>query len=282
MKKLTFLAVALVAVAMLFTSCKKDENNSASVSLSAGAGLVTGNTTVTAGAAFKIKWSATSSSTDMKFVSITRDDVAIANWNDKPIDSDFSNTYIDSATLTAPPSGGPFVYAVVVMDKDKNELARTEFTITLAAPLTEVTFTAHGDVANPGNVVGAGSSDYGSYVDLDGGVIYKFTDATGSFQSVIDVIFDQSSLSNNDGTSGHFTGTGTNLKVVTLTYAEATSSAALAGISVTSSDKTAAVSTGTVVYFETASHKGLMHIISLTTVAGNKNTITIEAKMMPK
>lgn len=286
MKKLTFYLLLLAATAVFFTSCNKDETNDAAISLAGDEGYTATDATVTAGATFKVKWTATCSTTNMAFVSITKDGTALAAWDKVEIPSASKSTYIAEATIEVPLNTGAYTYAIVIYDKDNVELASKSIVITVeTAPiaLTTVTFSAVNDAENPGNAVGAGQSARGSYVDLDGGKIYKFTEATSeTYKSTIDVIFDQSAFSDNDGASGHFTGTGTNLKVVTVAYADATSSAALTGLSVTTSDKTATVAEGTVIYFETATNKGLLHVITLTPGDNNSNVVTIEAKIMAK
>jgi hypothetical protein len=131
MKKLTLIAIALVAMAATFTSCKKDTTNDAAISLAGDAGYTATDATVAPGATFMVKWTATCTTTNMAFVSITKDDAALSSWDKKAISSSSESTYIDQATLTAPLNAGAYTYAIVIYDKDNNVLVSKSIVITV-------------------------------------------------------------------------------------------------------------------------------------------------------
>jgi hypothetical protein len=288
MRKLSLGLLTLAMAAVVFTSCKKDENAAPVVSFTNIADSISTievtadsydlTVQVTSEAGLKeVKISETKNGT-------TTDKETISTFENN---ADFTKVY----KVSGIPTSGMDV-TISATDKDdqnttrKISLKKKETTPTPTA-LTVVTFKAVNQSKNTDNLVGAGGHpDFGSYVDLDGGKIYLSADAKGAtYKSTIDVIFDQSSFFNNDATStapGFAAGTGTNLKVVTgVDYATA-NSASLTGLSVTSSDKEAVVATGTVIYFETATNKGLLKVNNLTVVTGDKNTVSIEAKIMAK
>ena len=146
---------------------------------------------------------------------------------------------------------------------------------TTAAALTTVTF---------GKVIGAGgNAALGSYVDLDGGNVYLSSELTTTTKPTVDAVFNLTKLyDNGTGLTGV---TGTLFGTTTLnatTYGTATV-ATLSGLTAANHDIT--ITQGSVVYFESATKKGLISIVTLTpeTVAAkNDATITIEVKLTSK
>jgi hypothetical protein len=268
MRKINFLLVSLLVVASgFFASCSKDDEGSdASINLVAGAGYLTGNSEVASGTAFKIKWTATSTTKDMKYVTITRDDLPINNWDLLEINSDFENAYNNEVTITAPISGGPYTYAVIIYDKDEIELSRVEFVITLHATAGSIgTYTSL-------NMGGAASS-YGSYLDAEAGTVYKLAQVNGSttVKNSIDVIFDAGQLWNSGGVFASSTGTKFALTQLNDAGFAAITDDASFSTYTASSDKIT-VSAGSVVFFQTkAGKKGLIRVISMTGGTGDLN-----------
>lgn len=191
MKKINSL---LIGVSILFagfftTSCNKDTTNDATIGLVAGTGYITESTTVAAGSTLKFKWTATSTP-NMKYISIARDGVALSGdgWSYKAIDSNYENAYNGEASLTAPLSGGPYVYAIIVYDKDQTELARVEVTITITAAVTINSYTA--TLYNGLWYTDAGS---GAFIDLETGTTYSQTGSgallSSTDQAKVDLLY---------------------------------------------------------------------------------------------
>lgn len=268
MRKINFLLVSLLVVASgFFASCEKDEEGSdASISLVAGTGYITGDANVASGAPIKVKWTATSTTEDMKYLTITRDDVPLSGWDLKEIDSDFENAYNSEATLNAPLSGGPYSYAIIVSDKDENEITRIEFVITLQATAGSI-----GTYASL-NMGGAASS-YGSYLDAEAGTVYKLAQVNGSttVKSSIDVIFDAGKLWNSGGVFSSSTGTKfTTTQLDEAGFAGITNDATFSNY--TASSDNIVVQAGSVVFFQTkGGKKGLIRVISMTSGTGDLN-----------
>lgn len=268
MRKINLLLVSLLVLASnFFTSCKKDDAASdADIQIVAQTGYISGNATVQPGTQFKVKWTATVTTSDMKYLSITRDGVALSSWSLKEIDSDYENAYNSEATLTAPLSGGPYTYAIVVSDKDENEIASIEFVITLQA--------AAGSIGTyPSINMGGASSSFGSYLDAEAGTVYKVAQVNGSstVKNSIDVIFDAGQLWNSGGIFSSSTGTKFAATQLNETGFAAISDDATFSSYTASSDKIT-VTSGSVVFFQTkAGKKGLIRVISMTSGTGDLN-----------
>jgi ribosomal protein L35AE/L33A len=266
MKKLTFIALALVAMATTFTSCKKDTTNDATISLAGDTGYTAVDATVAPGATIKIKWTATCTTTNMAFVSITRDDSPLTGWIDKEIPSASKATYIDEASLTVPASGGPFTYAVIIEDKDKAELISKSIVITLGAS-TVINLKAEITGVKIMGTLADGSGN-SSCATADGSVYSPKTISSGDV-SKVDFIYVSfkgmycpSSLSSADagfastlGTAWSTKNTTNFLKVTDLDYTAATYATVLAKASTATATSTSALSVNDIVVFKTAAGK---------------------------
>jgi hypothetical protein len=269
MKKLTLIAIALVAMAATFTSCKKDTTTPAptisfnnvtgdAVSVNNGESY-TVNADLVASAKFKtvtytVAYGSTSNTYNVQ-------------WGSNDTAFHFTTT-ISNITIAT---------TVTISVTDKNDINTSKtLTITVgAAALTDY---------NSVGIIGAGGNlTYGSYIDLDNGQVYTHSDVinSSSIAASIDAVFDQSSLFN---TGNGITGsTGTTFGSTTLNstaFASANEST-LTGLTATSSS--IAISQGDVIYFQTISgNKGLILIKTLgaeSTPGANDRTITIEIKI---
>lgn len=279
MKKFNLLFLgALVLFAGFFSSCKKDETNDASISLAGDTGYTASDATVTAGDAFKVKWTATST-IDMSYISITKDDNAITGWDEKEIASASKSTYIGEATINVPLSGGPYTYAIVVFDKNKVELARKEIVITIAAaaaPLTSYT----------AKLLGGPSNSVGSLFVSATGTILKQTEVTATNGPTIDITYGVNSSTPTiisasvRGSQGYTAITGaTETKYIasSLDFATVTS-AQVAAIDFASAVTSIAVAQGNTYAFKNAAGKiGLFKVTAI--VAGNSGSCTIDVKV---
>jgi hypothetical protein len=271
MKKVNVLFLGvLVFFAGFLGSCTKDDTNDGAISLAGDTGYTAGDATVTAGGTFTVKWTATST-TDMKYVSITKDGDIIAAWNNIEIASSSSNTYINTATLTVPTTVGTYTFAIVIYDKSKVELARKSIVITVSA--------AAGQISTYASInLGGSSSNYGSYLDAETGSAYTLDqiNASATVKSSIDIIFDAGKLYNTSTAITSSTGTKFATSTITTAQFDASTDDALFS-ALTASLDNITVSAGTVVFFKTAGgKKGLIKVISLTSASG---TLTIAEKI---
>lgn len=295
MKKINVSMLAvLVLFAGFFGSCKKDQTNDASISLAGDTGYTATDATLTAGSTFKVKWTATST-IDMKYVSITKDDAILASWNNIEIPSASSTTYINEATLTVPVSGGPYTYAIIVYDKNNAELARKEIVITVGSAGNALT-------SYTDKILGAQTSSNGSsFLSVDGTVL-QIADAKANSNKVDFMYYyssgDQSAIvapsdasaatqfnNANTGVATWSVKNATKLKKLTgVTFENITNSSAIDDVSSTGSTKVSALAVGDVVAFMTAStsakasKKGVFKVtnISAATTAGS---VTIQVKV---
>jgi len=277
MKKLTLIAIALVAMAATFTSCKKDTTNDAAISLAGDTGYTATDATVAPGATFTVKWTATCTTTNMAFVSITKDGAAQIGWTDKEIASSSESTYVDQATLTAPLNVGAYVYAIVIEDKDKAELVSKSITITVSGPVVNLdTYT---------NLkMGGSDSNFGSYLDAETGSVYTLTMLNDPSQgaarkATVDMLFDISNLANKDLAGTLFPG-GTGTKFATSTLTAANFDALINDNSFSSLTATLdniEITVGDVVFFVTGGgKKGYIKVIAMTSATGD---LTIDEKI---
>jgi hypothetical protein len=271
MKKINSL---LIGVSILFagfftTSCNKDTTNDATIGLVAGTGYITESTSVTAGSTLKFKWTATSTP-NMKYISIARDGVALSGdgWSMKEINSSYENAYNGEASLTAPLSGGPYVYSIIVYDKDQTELARVEVTITITAaagPINTLDSRTFGSGSNP------------SYYDVETNTVYNYTDASGTaVKPTIDFVYDSDKVW---GTSTLTSSTGATFAETSITTAQfdaATDDALFASISTSATSVTAAANK-VIAFTLKSGKKGLMKITNF--VSGTNGSITFVIKV---
>jgi hypothetical protein len=273
MKKLTFIAIALVAMATTFTSCKKDTTNVAPVITFAN-----------------IADSATSQHTDSDpytlGITVTSDaglskviikETKGGTTSTKATITDFTDKlkYENQYAVTGIPTGG---ITVTVEATDKNDLV-TSREILITKGSTGGALTTY-SIAHIG---AGGNATYGSYIDLDAGQVYGYTavSTTPSIAALIDAVFNQSSLYNTgNGLSGS-TGTIFGATTMDATSFAAATTASLVGLNAVS--PTIAIIQGDVVYFETgASHKGLILIKTVSsesTSGANDRVISIDIKI---
>jgi hypothetical protein len=275
MKKLTLIAIALVALATTFTSCKKDTTNDAAISLAGDAGYTATDATVAPGATIKVKWTATCTTTNMAYITISRDDSPITGWIDKEIPSASKSTYLDEASLTVPSSGGPFTYKIIIEDKDKAELTSKSIIITLGA------------VAGPISIytavlLGSNSNAAGSYLSTTTGTVYQSGDKQ-SHSSVIDIIYGTTASSVDEffspaiALSGITGGNSTKYATSTINFDNVTDDALLQSITATS-DEISGISVGAEFQFIThAGKKGIFKVTAYT--AGSSGSVTINVKV---
>lgn len=281
MKKLFFITLTLAAITVLFSSCKKDETNDISISLAGDAGYTSTDATVTPGETVKIKWTATSS-IDMEFVSITKDDIAINDWDKKVIDSDSKSTYVDEVILTAPQNVGAYVYAVVIYDGDKKELGSKSIVITVEEEVVAGqvnSFTA--------KLLGSQSNAAGSFFASSTGLVYKTSELTTEIKPKIDITYGtltsgdavmSASVRESKGFPAISGATETKYIASTLDISTIIDDSQLTTIDFTSATTDIIISLNQVVAFKNASGKiGIFKVVSYT--SGASGSITIDVKV---
>lgn len=269
MKKLSVLALSFAAFAAVFTSCKKDDsespvitiNNADSAVVAAGSqyvitGTVTDNEEISSIAAFQVT---TSGETQLS---------KITEFEDKT-STGFSFT-ITNITATT-------IIKITATDANDNQTSKNfKLIVNVVADLTSVTFA---------EAIGAGDSPKGSYVDLETGEVFGYSEinSDATKKAAVDAVFNLASLYNTgNGLSG---ATGTKFGSTTLDAAgfAAAKEDALTGLTAGLDEIT--VAEGKVIYFETAAKKGLILIKTYTPSslkAGGNAEITIEVKLKNK
>lgn len=266
MKKLTFIILAVAAMAAVSTSCKKDTKASPVIAFSNIADSA--SSYVAAGDNYDLTINITSEA-GLKKVVVSEN--KNGTKTDKLTVEKFDDNAAYTKVYTVTGIGTGITVIISATDKDDQNTTR-EILITkpVAAALTTVTFS---------KTIGAyGSATLGSYIDLDGGGVYLKSELTGNLGK-IDAVFNLSTLMN---TGDGVTSTGTTFGTTTLnatTFASANVDA-LTGLS--ADQNTIVIEQGDVVYFENATKKGLILIKTYTVVATNKDEITIEVKLTSK
>jgi len=278
----------LILFAGFFASCSKDTTNDATISLAGDTGYTATDATVPANGTFTVKWTATSS-VDMKYVSITKDDGILASWNYIEIASGSSNTYIDQATISVPASGGPYTYAIIIYDKDKNELTRKSLVITIGSTATLNSYSA-----TLYNGLWYTDSGNGAFIDLETGTTYSQTSSSAILSSTdqakVDLLYwygtstTYTLASPNDATAQGADGAAatkswtvrnaTKLKVVTITQTWDNLTASdidSYATSFGSDTKITGLSVGKIIAFQTVGGKnGLIRVDALNGTSGSK------------
>lgn len=162
MKKLFYLLAVTLLAGTMFTSCSKDDDESASFSFAGDAGYISADATVSPGSDMKFRWTVTSP-VSMSYIIITNDEGAPIKNTPWDLDNDQKSTYIDSVTITAPSNAGNYTYTFTVYDKDDKEIITKSIAITVSSGITEYASIVFGDVNN---------ATIGSFCDADAGTIY--------------------------------------------------------------------------------------------------------------
>lgn len=274
MRKLSLGLLTLAMAAVVFTSCKKDENAAPVIALTNIAETVS-DTTVD-----KDNYDLTiviTSDAGLKSVKIAEtvggtssDKLTITEFTDN---SNFTKVY----SVTGLTKDGKKV-TITAIDKDDQTTSR-EITIKkkdTIVPLKTVTFAK--------SIGAGGNKTLGSYVDLEAGDVYGYTEVNTDAvkKAAVDAVFNLSSLFNK-GNGLDAAGTGTKFGTTTLTSTTYASASASSLTALTASLDEITVEKDKIIYFVTkAGKKGLIWIKSLTAEsAANANdaSITIEVKL---
>jgi hypothetical protein len=292
----------LLVVSGVFTSCKDDTENDATISFLSKSGYVSADAEVVKGGTFKIAWSATCTSSDMKYVSITKDDADITGWNLKEIDSDYKSAYTDSATLTASSNTGSYTYTITVYDKDEAKLASVSVVITVTEDYTTYTSKLLYDALSAGTSKTFFSSSTGSTYtvseavsaasSVDFGFLY---DQAYSTTKACLISFDSYSSTGNYTSSLTGSYNATYFKISSESvYTAATTASALASAYTSGTTPTSisgytqgkivgTISAGDYIAFKTASSKyGIIYVSAISRdseSSSNSQTMTITVKV---
>ena len=283
----------LLVGSMLFVGCNKDTTNDTAISFAGDTGFTATDATVTAGGAFTVKWTATSS-TNMGYFSILKDGSAYDVWSQKEIPNASKSTYIDQVTITVPLTTGTYTYAFVVFDNSKVELARKSIVITVAAAGTINSYTDK-------IIGGSGNATIGSSFASADGTIYLLA-AAKTNSSKIDFIYFYGDVNlatlaapSDVDVATVFTGTNgistwsvknaTKIQKVSIDFTSITTPAGIPDVSSTGASKVNNLAIGDVLAFQTAStssnanKKGLIKVTAITTGSNDSGSITIQVKV---
>lgn len=159
MKKLTFIALALAAVA--FVSCTKDDTESPVINISNDVDTATLASGVTS-------YTITGTVTDNEELKSVKAILTIGTAETTALNvTEFTDKKSYTMNFTVSGITANASVKITAVDAKDNEASKTVVILigSTAAALTTVTFTDE----DGASIIGAGNSSYGSYVDLDGG-----------------------------------------------------------------------------------------------------------------
>lgn len=151
MKKVhVIFGLLIVAMLTMFMDCADEDKTGPRLNLYGG-NYIDSDVTVPQGATLKFSWTAEKGDGNLKYITITRDDIPLTGWNEVDIPNSENDVYSDTASLVAPLNAGSYVYAVTVTDN--NDLAASRsVVVTVAEALTnEVTNGEIGHLYGPLN-----------------------------------------------------------------------------------------------------------------------------------
>jgi hypothetical protein len=257
-----------------------------------GGDFIDSDVTVAPGAILKFSWHATKGDAKLESMTITRDNIALANWNEKEIPNSANESYSDTAVLEAPLNEGSYTHALIVTDKDG--LTATQSVVITVDPALGGDPISHYSAVLMG---GLQNTEYGSFLDAEEGEVHLIGSANSN-QSLIDMVYYYGSQNNatlcapNDptvnGGSGNFDVCENWTQKNATTFGSTTISASdfddivndteISEISGLSATKMTALVVGNVIAFETQGNKkGLVKVTALEN--SNSGTITIEVKI---
>jgi hypothetical protein len=267
MRKLSLGLLTLAMAAVVFTSCKKDENAAPVVSFTNIADSISTievtadsydlTVQVTSEAGLKeVKISETKNGT-------TTDKETISTFENN---ADFTKVY----KVSGIPTSGMDV-TISATDKDDQNTTRK-----ISLKKKETT-PVGGDINNfTGLVMGSSDNSNGSYLDAEEGKVYKAGALTADIKPLIDLVYETDKLYN---TSNLTSATGAKFGETTITAAEfdaATTDIKFSALTADLSD--IAVANGKIVFFTTkGGKKGLLKITAYT--AGKAGQITVDEKI---
>jgi hypothetical protein len=286
--------IGLLFFAMLtmFVGCGEGEEAlGPSLSLYGG-DFIDSDETVAPGAVLAFSWHARSGDAKLESMTITKEGVALAGWNEKEIPNSENENYTDTALLVAPLNEGAYNYELIVTDKDG-------LTASQSAVITVDPSMAGGPIDTyTAILMGAQSNlDIGSFLDAETGDVYLIGPATTN-QSLIDVVYYYGSqnlatlTAPDDATVGGGAGNlslceswttknGTRFGTASITAAEfdniVNDIQIVAETGISDSKKTQ-LTVGNVLSFQTVNgKKGLIKVSAITT--GTAGSITIDVKI---
>jgi hypothetical protein len=289
MKKLVNYMLSMLAIAgMLFlSSCGDDEEDpapkGATISLIASDSSISGDVELTVGSSFGIIVNATKGDRNMDKWSITRDGIALADYDGLEV-PDNSNFTAPISPIGVPLTAGVYTYAFEVVD---NGGVKTSIswvvTASDAASFTEFTNKQLGGQSN---------ASFGSFFKAADGTILLLAAANASNGADVDFFYYNGAtngstlFSPTDPDAGSLFGgavdawtTKNATKIAKSTLDYATASPADVSAATISGTKANQLASGDVVIFETASGiKGILEVSSI--AAGNDGSITFNAKVV--
>jgi hypothetical protein len=286
--------IGLLFFAMLtmFVGCGEGEEAlGPSLSLYGG-DFIDSDETVAPGAVLAFSWHARSGDAKLESMTITKEGVALAGWNEKEIPNSENENYTDTALLVAPLNEGAYNYELIVTDKDG-------LTASQSAVITVDPSMAGGPI-NTYTAVLMGAQknvDVESYLDAETGTLYFKAQASAN-QSVIDIVYYYGSqnlatlTAPDDATVGGGTGNlelcqgwttknGTRFGTASVTAAEfdnIVNDIQIVAETGISNSKMTQLAVGNVLSFQTVNgKKGLIKVSAITT--GDTGKITIDVKI---